>query len=58
MQTQVLDNILSNVIRKSYSAFSQIHKHMARGTMRLMRNFARTTFKNLRSWSKSEKRNV
>ena len=57
MQTQVLD-ILSNVIRKSYSAFSQIHKHMARGTMRLMRNFARTTFKNLRSWSKSEKRNV
>ena len=30
MQTQVLDNISSNAIRKSYSAFSQIHKHMTR----------------------------
>ena len=40
------------------SAFSQIHKYMARGTVQLMRNFARTALKNLRSWSKSEEENV
>lgn len=54
----VLDKISSYVIRTSYSAFSQIHKCMICGTMQLMRIFARTAFKNLKSWSKSEEGNV
>ena len=31
---------------------------MTRGTVQLMRNFARTALKNLKSWSKSEEGSV